>query len=254
MNNYSERLHKVIPGGAHTYSRGDDQFPKNAPPILDHGKGAYIWDADGNRFLDYGMALRAVTLGYDYDPVSEAAIAEIRKGNNLPRATVTELKAAELITSIIPGADMVKFAKNGSTVTTAAVKLARAFTNRKYVAVCAEHPFFTYDDWFIGTTPVVRGIPDEYRSLSLKFNYNNIASLEALFTQYPGQIAAVMLEPAATVEPQDRFLHKVKEVCQKNGAVFILDEMITGFRWDMKGASHYFGVQADLCTFGKGMA
>jgi glutamate-1-semialdehyde 2,1-aminomutase len=254
MSNYSERLHKVIPGGAHTYSRGDDQYPQNAPAILDHGKGAYVWDADGNRFLDYGMALRAVTLGYDYEPVSEAAIDEIRKGNNLTRATLTELKAAELLTSLLPGADMVKFGKNGSTVTTAAVKLARAYTGRKYVAVCAEHPFFTFDDWFIGITPMDRGIPEEYVKLTLKFNYNNPASLQQLFDQYPGQIACVMLEPASTTMPADNFLHKVKELCQKNGTVFILDEMITGFRWDLLGAQKYFDIVPDLSTFGKGMA
>ncbi|HEU4718117.1 MAG TPA: glutamate-1-semialdehyde 2,1-aminomutase [Bacteroidia bacterium] len=253
-NDYSKRLHHVIPGGAHTYSRGDDQYPLNAPPILSRGKGAYVWDPDGNKFLDYGMALRAVTLGYDYEPVSEAAIAEIRKGNNLTRATVTELEAAELLTSLFKGADMVKFAKNGSTVTTAAVKLARAYTGRKFVAVCAEHPFFTYDDWFIGVTPMDKGIPEEHRSLTLTFHYNDPASLQQLFDQHPGQIAAVMLEPASTVQPKDNFLHKVKDICHRNGAVFILDEMITGFRWDLHGAQKHFGIQPDLCTFGKGMA
>ena len=273
--NYSEKLHSLIPGGAHTYSRGDDQYPSNAPAILERGKGAYIWDPEGNKFLDYGMGLRSVTLGYDNDEVSDAAIAEIKKGNNLTRASVTELKAAELMVNLFPWADMVKFAKNGSTVTTAAVKLSRAYTGRKYVAICAEHPFFTFDDWFIGTTAMDKGIPEENKNLSLKFHYNNIRSLEDLFTRYPDQIACVILEPAIAVSPctadcncntldkmacascknkNNNFLHQVKQVCTKHGAVFILDEMITGFRWDLQGAQKVYDVEPDLATFGKGMA
>ena len=252
--NYRERLHALIPGGAHTYSRGDDQFPSNAPAVLARGKGCYVWDADGNKYLDYGMGLRAVTVGYAYDPINAAAIAEIEKGNTMPRPAITELKAAEVITDLIPSADMVKFAKNGSTVTTAAVKLARAYTDRKYVAVCAEHPFFSYDDWFIGSTVVKRGIPEEQRELTLKFRYNDLASLEQLFREYPDQIAAVIMEAVTLVPPKDNFLHKVKACCQEHGTVFILDEMISGFRWHLQGAQTYFDVTPDLTTFGKGMA
>ena len=272
--NYSQRLHNIIPGGAHTYSRGDDQFPCNAPSILEKGKGAYVWDPDGNKFLDYGMGLRSVTLGYDHEGVSDAAIAEIKKGTNLTRACVTELKAAELMISQFPWADMVKFGKSGSTVTTAAIKLARAYTGRKYVAICAEHPFFTYDDWFIGTTPMDKGIPNENKSGSLQFHYNNISSLEKLFTENPNQIACVILEPATFVSPcvecgknmlekphcktcgnkNKNFLHQVKALCKKNNAVFILDEMITGFRYDLQGAMKLYDIEPDLATFGKGMA
>ncbi|MFM7023959.1 MAG: glutamate-1-semialdehyde 2,1-aminomutase [Flavobacteriales bacterium] len=251
---YREKLHKYIPAGAHTYSRGDDQYPVNAPSILEKGKGVYVWDNDGNKFLDYGMALRAVTIGYDHDPISEAAIAEIRKGNNLTRSTITECNAAELICNTIPCAEMVKFAKNGSNVTSAAVKLARAYTGRKYVAICAEHPFFTFDDWFIGSTVMSKGVPQEHVSLTIKFHYNNIESLQKLFDQYPGDIAAVMMEPATTEDPKDNFLQKVQALCNKNGTVFIFDEMISGFRWDLKGAQHYYGVTPDIATFGKGIA
>jgi glutamate-1-semialdehyde 2,1-aminomutase len=268
-----EELHKYIPGGAHTYSRGDDQYPENAPAILERGKGAYVWDVEGNKYLDYGMGLRSVTLGYDQDEISDAAIAEIKKGNNLTRASYTELRAAETIVNLFPWADMVKFAKNGSTVTTAAIKLSRAYTGRKYVAICAEHPFFTYDDWFIGTTPMEKGILEENKSYTLKFNYNNIASLNNLFEKYPGQISCVMLEPATYVSPciscasrllntsvcdecasNNNFLNEVKDLCHKNGAVFILDEMITGFRWNLQGAQKVYNVEPDLATFGKGMA
>ena len=251
---YQDRLLKAIPGGAHTYSRGYDQYPANAPQILKRGKGAYIYDEKENEFLDYGMALRAVNLGYANEQVNQAAIRQIEYGNNLTKPSLIELEAAELLIDTIDSVDMVKFTKNGSTATTAAIKLARAYTGRELVARCAEHPFFSYDDWFIGSTPITKGIPQKDIENTKLFNYNDIASLEQLFLKYPDQIACVILEPAATEHPKDNFLHKVKELCHKNGAVFILDEMITGFRWDLKGAQHYYGIEADLCTFGKAMA
>jgi glutamate-1-semialdehyde 2,1-aminomutase len=148
----------------------------------------------------------------------------------------------------------VKFTKNGSTAVSAAVKLARAYTGREMVARCAEQPFFSYDDWFIGSTPLTRGIPKETIEKTKMFRYNDIASLEALIAKHPGQFACVVLEPAATEEPKDGYLQKVQELCRVHGIVFVLDEMITGFRWHMKGAQHMYGVTPDLCTFGKAMA
>jgi len=270
------RLHNAIPGGAHTYSRGDDQFPQNAPPILSRGKGAYVWDADGCRYLDYGMALRAVTLGYGDARVNAAAAAAMDDGVNLTRATLTELRAAETLINLIPSVDMVKFAKNGSNVTTAAVKIARSFTGRRFVCVPRQQPFFSFDDWFIGTTNLKRGIPGEHVTHTLVFDYGDASSLKALFDAHPGEIAAVMLEPATTMLPCDQkcqnpadwplsscascpnnagnFLHQVQAMCRQDGALFILDEMITGFRWHVAGAQTFFGVTPDLCTFGKGMA
>lgn len=259
---YQRRAHLAIPGGAHTYSRGDDQYPSNAPPILSHGKGAYTWDLDGNKFLDYAMALRAITVGYDYDRISEAAIREIRKGNNLSRPSRTEVDAAEILLSTVPNIEMVKFAKNGSSVTSAAVKLARAYTGRTMIARCAQHPFYSYDDWFIGDTAMASGIPEEIRKLTVRFNYNDPKSLQEQFEKNPGKIAAVIMEPATTDEPAPapelgpgkNFLHQVRALCEKYGAVFILDETITGFRWDLGGAAKVYGISADLVTFGKGMA
>ncbi|MEK6658877.1 MAG: glutamate-1-semialdehyde 2,1-aminomutase [Campylobacterota bacterium] len=251
---YQDRLLKAIPGGAHTYSRGFDQYPLNAPQILKRGKGAYIYDDQDNRYLDYGMALRAVNLGYANDTVDNAAIEQIRNGNNLTKPSMIELEAAELLIDTIDSIDMVKFTKNGSTATTAAIKLSRAYTGRTMIARCAEQPFFSYDDWFIGSTPITRGIPQSDIDNTKMFNFNNIDSLEKLFNEYPEQIACVILEPSATEHPKNNFLHKVKELCEKNGAVFILDEMITGFRWHLKGAQHYYNIKPDLCTFGKAMA
>jgi glutamate-1-semialdehyde 2,1-aminomutase len=272
---YSERLHRVIPGGAHTYSRGDDQYPSNAPQILESGIGAYVITPEGKKLLDYGMGLRAITLGYANERVNRAAIRGMQLGMNLTRASTIELEAAERLVSLIDGADMVKFAKNGSNVTTAAAKLARAYTGRRFLAVPRQHPFFSFDDWFIGVTCLKRGIPNQHAETTLLFDYDNPASLQALFDAHPGQIAAVMLEPATTVGPcggctnfnrlvppncsscsgqSVNFLQKVQAMCRKDGALFILDEMITGFRWHLKGAAYLFGVQPDLTTFGKGMA
>ena len=267
--NYSDRLHNVIPGGAHTYSRGDDQFPALAPPILARGKGAYVWDAEGRRYLDYGMGLRAVTIGYADERVNAAAIRQLENGVNLTRASLIELEAAEALVDLIPAADMVKFAKNGSNVTTAAVKLARAYTGRRHVCVPRQHPFFSFDDWFIGTTNIKRGIPSAHASLSLSFDYGDIGSLEALFEQHAGDIACVMMEPTevtglrpnhsaghadASFDRTRNYLNQVRELAHRNGALLILDEMITGFRWHMRGAQAYYGVEPDLSTFGKGMA
>jgi glutamate-1-semialdehyde 2,1-aminomutase len=270
------RLHKAIPGGAHTYSRGDDQFPAIAPPLLMRGEGAYVWDSFGNRYLDYGMALRAVTLGYADARVNAAAGVEMGNGVNLTRATMTELRAAETLIDLVPSVEMVKFAKNGSNVTTAAVKIARAYTGRRYVCVPRQQPFFSFDDWFIGVTALKRGIPGEHFTTTLMFDFNDIASLKALFDAYPGEIAAVMMEPATHLTPcqshcdgptqwpvtpcaacpnsKKNFLHEVQTLCRQDGALFILDEMITGFRWHLQGAQTFFGVSPDICTFGKGMA
>lgn len=256
MNNceYQALAHQYIPGGAHTYSRGDDQFPSNAPAVLMRGEGCYVWDAQGEKYLDYGMGLRSVTVGYGYDRIAKAAIEGIYGGTNLTRPSVLEIEAAMDMVGLIDGMDMVKFAKHGSVVTTAATKLARAYTGRKYIARCLEHPFYSYDDWFIGDTVMSCGIPEDIRVLTLHYNFNQIDTLQALFDQHPGEIACVILEPATSVEPLDGFLQHVRSLCTKYGAVMILDEMITGFRWDLHGAQHYYQVVPDLCTFGKGVA
>lgn len=270
-----ERLHASIPGGAHTYSRGDDQFPAIAPPLLARGKGAYVWDTQGNRYLDYGMALRAITIGYADDRVNAAAIREIEAGVNLTRATLTELRAAELICETIDSAEMVKFGKNGSNVTTAAAKIARAYTGRQYICIPRQHPFFSFDDWFIGTTALQRGVDKPQVASTLVFDYNDLSSLQALFDRHPGEIAAVMMEPATHILPcggctemaswpeapcascpnrAQNFLRQVRDLTTREGALLILDEMITGFRWHLKGAQHFFGVTPDISTFGKAMA
>lgn len=251
---YGKKAHNLIPAGAHTYSRTDEVFPANAPRVIERSKGVYTWDVDGNKYIDYGMACRSVTVGYDYDRISEAAIRQIHNGNTAIKASKVEVDAAEAMCGLFPWVDMIKFAKNGSTVTTAATKLARAYTGKKYIARCKEHSFFSYDDWFIGDTVMDAGIPAEIQSLTLQFSFNDLESVKKLFEQYKGEIAALIMEPCDAEEPIDNFLQEVGELCKKYGVVYILDEMITGFRWDLQGACKYYGVEPDLVTFGKGMA
>ena len=244
------KAHARIPGGAHTYAKGDDQYPVLAPGFIARGQGCHVWDVDGNEFIEYGMGLRAVGLGHAYKPVIEAAYRAMLLGNNFTRPSPLELDCAEELAGLIESAEMVKFGKNGSDATSGAVKLSRAYTGRDLIARC-DQPFFSVDDWFIGSTPMSAGIPKAIQDLTLQFHYNDIASLRNLFEQHPGKIACVIMEAATAVEPLPGFLADVQKTCKENGAVFILDEMITGFRWHLGGAQKYYGITPDLSTFGK---
>lgn len=247
------QVHNLIPGGCHTYAKGDDQYPELAPAFIVRGRGCHVWDVDGNEYIEYGMGCRAVTLGHAFEPVVRAAQQEMLNGANFTRPAVVEFECAERLLDMIDGADMAKFAKDGSSVTTAAVKLARAHTGRDLVACCEDHPFFATHDWFIGTTPVDAGIPQAVKDLTLTFRYNDIDSVRALFDRHPGRIAALILEPTKYDDPQDDYLHRVRDLCHANGAVFILDEMITGFRMHNGGAQKLYNITPDLSCFGKAL-
>ncbi len=244
------KAHARIPGGAHTYAKGDDQYPVLAPGFIARGQGCHVWDVDGNEFIEYGMGLRAVGLGHAYKPVVEAAYRAMLLGNNFTRPAPIELECADELAGLIESAEMVKFGKNGSDATSGAVKLSRAYTGRHLIARC-DQPFFSVDDWFIGSTAMSAGIPKATQDLTLQFHYNDIASLRNLFEHHPEKIACVIMEAATAVEPLPGFLSDVQRTCKENGAVFILDEMITGFRWHLGGAQKYYGITPDLSTFGK---
>lgn len=249
-----ERFHQLIPGGSHTYAKGDDQYPEDTPLILTRGNGCRVWDEDGNEYIEYGMGLRAVSLGHGYPSVVEAAYQAMADGTNFTRPATIELRAAESALDIIDTADMIKFAKNGSDVTTAAVKLARAHTGRDLVGVCADHAFFSTDDWFIGSTPMPAGIPKAVRDLTVSFHYNDLQSVRDLLENHPGQIACLVLEPETTTRPEAGFLEGLRQLCTDNGVLLVFDEMITGFRWRLGGAQKLYGVTPDLSTFGKAIA
>ena len=250
----NEKFHSVIPGGSHTYAKGDDQYPEFSRPYISTGKGCHVWDPDGNEFIEYGMGLRSVTLGHAYKPVVDAAYKQMLFGNNFVRPALIELECAEQLLGMIKGAEMVKFGKNGSDANNAAVRLSRAYTGRDMIAICGNHPFFSFDDWFIGSTPMSAGIPQAIRDLTVKFQYNDIESVKSLFQQYSGKIACLILEPEKEQEPKNDFLRELKDICHENGTVFILDEIITGFRWHNGGAQSVHGVIPDLSTFGKAIA
>jgi glutamate-1-semialdehyde 2,1-aminomutase len=262
----NERLHAMIPGGAHTYAKGDDQYPENLAPVISHGRGAHVWDIDGNRYIEYGSGLRSVSLGHAHPRVTEAVRRELDRGGNFVRPSIVEVEAAERFLATVPTAEMVKFAKNGSDATTAAVRLARAATGRPRVAVCADHPFFSVDDWFIGTTPMSAGIPAATTDLTVSFPYGDLAATEELLTRHQDEIACLILEPATHTEPSPSsqlrssrgdptpgYLAGLRELADRHGCVLIFDEMITGFRWSEAGAQGLYGVVPDLSTFGKAL-
>lgn len=252
-NALQSRLHDMVPGGAHTYARGDDQYPEDMAPIIERGLGARVWDADGNCFVEYGMGLRAITLGHRYAPVVDAVHDALTRGVSFTRPSTLEVAAAEDFLSLVPGAEMVKFAKNGSDATTAALRLARAVTGRGLVAV-ADQPFFSTDDWFIGATGMPGGIPIPVRNETVRFTFNDLESLRAAIAAHPGRIAAVFMEAATgTVAPDPGYLRAVRDLCTAEGIVLVFDEMITGFRWAAGGAQEVYGVVPDLSTWGKAM-
>lgn len=251
---YRNAIHKLIPGGCHTYSKGDDQFPELSPAAIKKGKGAYLWDIDGNKFLDCSMGLTSVSLGHAYGPVLEAIKSELDNGVNFQRPSSLELETAEKFLSLIPQHDRIKFSKNGSTVTTAAYKLARAKTGRAKIAFPSDHAFFSYDDWFICHTPCDKGIPQEVKNNSLRFNSKDLNTLRELFKNHPGEIACVISEPEKNWGIPDGYLQELISICHENGALYIQDEMVTGFKIDLPGAISKYKSEPDLATWGKGIA
>lgn len=246
------RARGLIPGSSQTFSKGPDQFVRGAAPLfLKRGKGARVWDVDGNQYLDTVMALAPVSLGYADPDVNAAVGAQLEDGTILSQPHPLEAEVAGTLREIVPGAEMSRFLKNGSDATSAAVRVARAATERDMIAAGGYHG---WHDWYIGTTTRSVGVPVAIRRLTKTFVYNDISSLYRLFRQNPGRIAAVILEPVGVEEPKNDFLNEVAALTKTNGALLIFDEVVTGFRLSLGGGQEHFGVQADLCCFGKAMA
>ena len=245
------RARKVTPLGSQTYSKSIRYFCEGAAPaFLDRGQGSHVWDVDGNEFVDFMCALGPVTIGYNEPKVNAAVVAQLNKGISFSLATELEVELAEALTRIVPCAEMVRFVKNGSDATSSAVRLARAFTGRDLVAVCGYHGM---QDWYIGSTTNRRGVPADVCALTKTFAYNDVDSLKKLFAQFPGQFAAVILEPIQADGPLDGFLAELREVTHAAGALLIFDEVVSGFRYALGGASELYKVTPDLAAFGKGM-
>lgn len=251
---YRNSIHNLIPGGAHTYSKGDDQFPLLSPAAITHGKGCHVWDLDGNKYIECLSGLASVSLGHAYEPIIERVTKELQKGSNFSRPAVIEREMAERFLSLVKVHDMIKYAKNGSVVTTAAVKLARAYTGRKLVARPIEHPFYSYDDWFISSTDVKSGIPNNFSDLTVMFKADDLNSLKELFEKYPTQIACVISEPEKMNALSENHLRDAIDVAHKHGTLWIMDEMITGFKTDYPGSLKKYNAVPDMATWGKGIA
>ena len=246
-----ERGQRVIPGCSQTFSKGWTQFTFGASPIfLRSGKGCRVIDVDGNEYVDYPMALGPIVLGHNYPRVSEAVRRQMDEGTTFSLPHPLEVQVAETLVEFVPCAEMVRFAKNGSDATSGAVRLARAFTGREIIACCGYHG---WQDWYIGTTTRNKGVPKAVQDLTIPFEYNNIASLERIFAEHSGQVAAVIMEPVGVIEPEQGFLERIRELTRCEGALLIFDEIITGFRLALGGAQEYFGVIPDLACFGKAM-
>jgi glutamate-1-semialdehyde 2,1-aminomutase len=251
---FTERAHRVIPGGAHTFSRGDDQFPAEGPAGFVRGKGARVWDVADRAFVDWGMGINNVLIGHAEDAIDDAAIAALRRGQAFSRPSPLEVLTAETLVGLFPGMEMAKFGKNGSDANTAAVRLARAITGRPYVAYDSTAPFLAIHDWFIGKTAMNAGIPEAVHSLTLPFVYNDTGSVEKLFAEHGGQIAAVVMEVCRDVRPAPGFLERLRALCDEAGALLVFDEVVTAFRYALNGVYSTFGVTPDLLSIGKGVA
>lgn len=247
-----QRALKTIPLGTQTFSKSKTQYPFGVSPyFIERAQGSHAWDVDGNEYIDFINSLAAVTLGYNDPDVTKAVQAQLQQGTIFSLPHPIEVLVAEKIVEVVPCAEMVRFGKNGSDATSGAIRVARAYTRRDRVAVCGYHG---WHDWYIGSTARDLGIPAATKALTHKFLYNDIESLHQLFQEYPGEIAAVILEPMNVFFPKDDFLGKVKELTHQNGSLLVFDETITGFRYAIGGSQEYFGITPDLATFGKGLA
>lgn len=241
----------LIPSGTQTFSKGPNQFVQGVAPVfLERGEGCRVRDVDGNEYIDYIGGLGPVLLGYAHPAVNEAVMEQLHKGVIFSLPHPLEIELAELLCGLIPCAEMVRYGKNGSDVTSGAVRLARAYTERDKIACCGYHG---WQDWYVGTTTRSGGVPKAVADLTLPFQYNDIDSLRRIFAENPQQVAAVIMEPVSVMEPRDGFLQRVADLTRGEGALLIFDEIVTGFRWSIGGAQEYFEVTPDLACFGKAM-
>jgi glutamate-1-semialdehyde 2,1-aminomutase len=252
-NQFKEQAKKIIPHQTGTFSRAASSYVEGVfPTYIKSGSGSHFTDADGNEYLDYLMGLGPITLGYSYPSVNEAIVNQVNDGILFSLPHTIEVELSELISSVIPHAEMVKFEKSGSNAVTAAVRAARSFTKRDVIAYCGTGG--VWHDWQAAMVSRDGGVPSFNQDLIKVFDYNDSDGLEQLFEDYPNQIAAIVLEPTQFEEPKNDFLQKVRKIADANDSLLILDEIVTGFRFDLAGAQKYFGIKGDLTCFGKGMA
>lgn len=249
---FLDLVEKIIPLGSQTFSKSRVQYPVGVSPLfIDRGEGSKIWDIDGNEYVDFVNSLLAVSIGYNHASVNAAVIEQLKKGVSFTLPSKLEYEVASLLVDIVPCAEMVRFGKNGSDATSAAIRLARAYTKRDFVAVCGYHG---WHDWYIGTTTKNLGVPTATAELTFSFPYNDIDALERLLKSNKNKFAAIIMEPINAVYPKPGYLEAVKELANQHKVVLIFDEICTGARLAPGGAQELFDVTPDLCVMGKGLA
>jgi glutamate-1-semialdehyde aminotransferase len=248
-NQLWENAVRLMPRGTQTMSKCPDQFVDGVyPKFVSRGKGAYLFDLNGNKFLDYMCGLGPIILGYNNPKVNSAIKKQIKSGIIFSLPTLLEQELAQLITEVVPCAEQVRFAKNGSDSTLAAVRIARSYTKKERIAKCGYHG---WGDWH-GITLRPYGIPSCLKDIIDTFEYNNLESLEIILKK--GDVAGVILEPQCLTAPTPGFLEGVRKLCTDYKALLIFDEVVTGFRWALGGAQGHFNVIPDLACLGKAMA
>lgn len=245
------RAELTIPLGSQTFSKSRTQYPVGISPLfIKKAKGCHVWDLDGNKYIDLVSALASVTLGYGDSRVNTAVRKQLRRGVSFSLPGTLEAEVAEMICHLVPSAEMVRFGKNATDVTTAAVRLARAYTGKDRVVVCGYHG---WQDWFIGSTSRNKGVPKSTSDLTEVFKYNDLESLRKILSE-KNDVACVVMEPMNLSFPNSGFLEGVRELTKNHGVILVFDETITGFRFSEGGAQELFNVIPDISTFGKGIA
>ena len=248
----SERLFaralRIVSGGTTQGKAPNTLIPGEYPIYAARGMGANLWDVDGNEFLDWILAYGIIVLGYCDPDVDAAAMREIKEGFAFPLTRPVQNELAELLVETIPCAEMVHFFKTGSDATTAAVRISRIATGRDKVV---RWGYNGWHDWCCLREP---GIPRTVRDDVLTFRYNDLDSLEDVFRKNRDRVACLIMMPLEIEEPKPGFLEGVKSLAHRNGALFILDEMRSGFHLAMGGAQEYYKVTPDMATFSKAMS
>jgi glutamate-1-semialdehyde 2,1-aminomutase len=221
---------------------------EQSPVFVERARGPYLWDVDGNRYVDFVLAFGAIVLGHA-DPVVTAAVErELERGVSPSLHRPVEVELAELLVTVIPGAELALFLKTGSDATSAAVRLSRAYTGKPYVLR------WGYNGWHDWCAPRTAGLSPGAQDYVEEFRYNDLSGLEHVLTRHAGRVACVIMMPVEVELPKPGFLEAVRDLTHRHGALFVLDEVRSGFRLALGGAQEYFGVQADLVALSKAMA
>ena len=257
-----EAAKKVIPGGVNSPVRAFKSVG-GTPIFVDHAKGAYLYDVDGNRLIDYISSWGPMILGHAQEEVINAIAQQAKKGTSYGMPTALETEIAELVVSLVPNIDKVRFVNSGTEACMSAVRLARGYTHREKIIKFAGC-YHGHSDAFLiqaGSGAITFGAPNSpgvtqgTAKDTLLADYNDLASVEAVFQQYPDEVAAIIIEPVAgnmgCIPPEPGFLEGLRTLCDQYGALLIFDEVMTGFRLGMGGAQERLGVNADIATYGK---